>query len=749
MINDKLKTLKLKLTLSLALVVVVILAAFAVFNYHNTEKAATSHLNALSERVIWRLSENLILPLWEVDQDWVERIVYTELNDRQIQAIIIHGDGGLLVSKVRNKEGRIVDNSHHVEGNHYIVRKKEITRDGETIGSVEVFITRRLLEESLFIKSINIVIATALLIFLIVTFLILALNRIVINPLNLLLEHIRAVASGVYTSRIEIKQHDEIGLLADGFNAMQSKIQLRKEERDQVTADLFEKTFELEKVNKKLESHQEHLEQLVEERTQESTKARNVANQANQTKSIFLANMSHELRTPLNAVLGFSELMARDKEITPKQKESLDIINRSGRHLLSMINDVLDLSKIESGGMSLNIETVDLYVLLYDIEVMMRSRAEAKGLDFQLQKGIGLEHYILIDESKLRQILINLLGNAVKYTDSGSVCMDVNAVRQNEELHLSFDIKDTGVGIAKDDLETIFNPFVQVGRSPSKQKGTGLGLAITHRLAELMGGDISVESELNKGSTFHFNIMVETSDASKLFKENEDKTSVVTVVEEGFEWRILIVDDIYDNRLLLRHYLQDAGFHVREAANGKEAIEQFESWKPQFIWMDMRMPVMDGYTAVARIRKMPGGKEVKIVALTASVLIDQRPLILGCGCDDVIYKPFRPKEIFDSMAQHLGVQYLKETRQDKPYVEPEAITVPNAITLGMLPRELLLEMRQAAMRLDQKQIEILLERVSVHDMVLSLGLETMVNDFRFDTIIQLCDVALGDCPRIE
>ncbi|MDH5552031.1 MAG: ATP-binding protein [Nitrosomonas sp.] len=744
MINRELQTLKLRLIVLLTLVVVIFMATFEAFNHYKDKDEANYYLEELSDRTVLRLSENLVLPLWEVDSDWVRRIIHTEMRDHRIQAITIKGDGGLRISKARDSEGFIVKNSHHKTALNQIYRKKEILHNQEPIGSVEIYVTRQFMLKSLTKELIDTVITTTLLIFLMIGFLILALNKIVIKPLLQLLESTQAVAGGDYTHQIKIKRYDEIGMLAEGFNVMQTNIQLREKERDQVTVDLLKKTAELENANKKLELHQEHLEQLVEKRTQESTRARNVANQANQAKSIFLANMSHELRTPLNAVLGFSELMTRDKEITQKQRESLGIINRSGHHLLTMINDVLDLSKIESGGMTLNIVTVDLFSLLYDVEMMMRPRTENKGLNLLVNKNTGLAQYIQVDEGKLRQVLINLLGNAIKFTEHGQVTMEVNSTPYKDNLNLEFEIKDTGVGISEDNMKSIFHPFVQVGRSPSRQKGTGLGLAITHRLVGLMDGDIRAESKLNKGSTFQFNIIVKPSSANQLINEDVDETRVIGIADDGIDWRILVVDDVYDNRLLLRHYLQDVGFNVREAANGEEAIKQFESWKPQFIWMDMRMPVMDGYTAVARIRNLPGGDVVKIVAITASVLIDQRSLIIGCGCDDVVYKPFKAKEIFDAMAQYLSVKFLNEDEKEERYVEPVAVAIPTAATLRKLPKELLLDLQQAATRLDEKQLQILLVSVAMHDTVLRVGLEVMINDFRFDKIISLCEMALEE-----
>ncbi len=402
------------------------------------------------------------------------------------------------------------------------------------------------------------------------------------------------------------------------------------------------------------------MEDLVKVCTRELEITKEKAETANQSKSIFLAHMSHELRTPLNAVLGFSELMTRDPLANAKQIENLGIINRSGRHLLDLINDVLDMSKIEAGRIELEPEQTDLPLLLHDISDLFIQQAATKDLHFSLALTPALPQYVLLDIGKLRQVLINLLGNAIKFTEAGSVILSVDGKQADENnWMLCFEVKDTGIGFPADEIETVFQPFVQIGHSPDKQKGTGLGLAICYQFIHLMGGDITVESTPGKGSVFRFELPAEVTAMDILVEETEQRV-VAGLAPDEPEWRVLIVEDDVNNRLLLNRLLDSVGFKLREAVNGEEAIQQFEDWQPHFIWMDMRMPVMDGYEATRRIRALPGGKEVKILALTASAFKEQEEKILAVGCDAVLHKPYNESTIFTAMEKQLGLHYVYE-----------------------------------------------------------------------------------------
>ena len=475
---------------------------------------------------------------------------------------------------------------------------------------------------------------------------------------------------------------------------------------------------------------------LLKEKELELRIAKETAESANQAKSTFLANMSHELRTPLNAILGFSQMLARDDQATENQKEKLAIINRSGEHLLAMINDVLDLSKIEAGRVELEPEAIDLPAMLEDLGRMFEIRAEQNKLRFDLERSPDLAQYVKVDAGKLRQILINLLGNAVKFTREGGFSLRARTLPVENDaamLSLQLEVEDSGPGILPDQQQRIFQAFAQAGHR-SSSKGTGLGLAISKSFVELMGGEIRVESEPGKGALFHVELPVALAEATEEHDSETAKPEVSGLASDQPAWRILVVEDNPENRLLLIELLKQAGFENRAAENGEQAVTLFQEWQPHFIWMDMRMPVMDGFEATRRIRALAGGDVVKIVALTASAFGELHKKILEAGCDDVILKPIQAREIFESMAGQLGVRY-----QYKEAAE-EAVSVSAEITseaIAALPEALRESLRDIALSLKQDEFEAALAPVRERDSALADGLAALAREFRFDRILEL------------
>jgi len=458
-------------------------------------------------------------------------------------------------------------------------------------------------------------------------------------------------------------------------------------------------------------------------------KAQEQAEAANRAKSVFLSTMSHELRTPLNAILGFSALMHSDPTLSEGQRENIDIINRSGGHLLSLINDVLDMAKIEAGRVVLEVEPFDLGILVRDITDMLSKRAEEKGLQLLLDQSSEFPRFIRSDKEKLRQVIVNLVSNAVKYTNHGSVTLRLGVQPGSAALRLIIEVEDSGIGISKADQTRIFEPFVQVGK-PATQKGTGLGLSIVSEYVKMMGGDIEVESTPEVGSLFRVNLPVQRAEEAELMS-SESKNGRVIGLESGQpEYRILIVEDQLENQLLLQRLLNDAGFTVKVAQNGAEGVELFQSYHPHFIWMDRRMPVMDGLEATQRIRALSGGKEVKIVAVTASAFADQREEMLAAGLDDFVRKPYRPAEIFECMGRQLGVRFI--------YEQASRAKVDSALSssaIAKLSETLRRELADSLILGDTEQLARLMLRIEQQDTELAKVLARHVAAFNYLPIL--------------
>jgi PAS domain S-box-containing protein len=466
--------------------------------------------------------------------------------------------------------------------------------------------------------------------------------------------------------------------------------------------------------------------------------AKEAAESANRAKSSFLANMSHEIRTPMNAILGFSQLMRRDPQLTPTQQQHLDTITRSGEHLLALINDILEMSKIEAGRVTFNPSTFDLHALIDDMAMMFRVRTDAKRLRLAVERDADVPRYVVSDENKLRQVLINLIGNAVKFTDHGGVTVHVHALSRDAGLGLRIEVADTGPGIPEPELAKLFRPFVQTSVGAHKEGGTGLGLVISREFARLLGGDITITSRVGEGSVFTVAISVEPGAADTVTTRGE--TRRVLGMQPGQPTLcILVADDREENRVLLCEMLHAVGFETRQAVNGEEAVEVYETWEPDLVLMDLRMPVMDGYEAIRELRSRHGDT-VPIIAVTASTLSVSREEILRCGADDMLSKPFREAELFEKLHAHLDVAYVYE--EETPAAEA-APAEEAALSLVACPAELAALLREAALDADRDRLLELVDRLEADDPAAAQGLRALAQRFDYDGILQLCDADGG------
>lgn len=493
------------------------------------------------------------------------------------------------------------------------------------------------------------------------------------------------------------------------------------------------------------------LEQRVFDRTrdlQESeAKAQELATKAeaaNQAKSAFIANMSHELRSPLNAVIGFSQLMLRANNLPPDQYENAGIIYRSGDYLLTLINHVLDLSKIEAGKTTLNIHDFNFYRLLDDLEDMLHLRASDAGLELIFERSQNVPNHICTDEVKLRQVLINLLSNAIKFTPTGSIVLSVEKGDEGTEdvFSLHFCLRDTGVGIASAELPKLFDAFIQAQAGREMQEGTGLGLAISRKFVLLMGGDISVESELGKGTTFQFYIQAKLGQET-ISNSTEGRQRVLALAPGQPTYKILTVDDKPINRQLLFKLLSPLGFEIKEASNGQEAITIWDEWEPHLIWMDMRMPVMDGYEATKYIKSTTKGNATAVIALTASVLEEEKAIVLSAGCDDFLRKPFAEHTIFDALAKHLGVKYIfADNHSEKSeFIEENTLTSDN---LTCMDQTWINQLYEAALEANTNLVMELVKEIPKTETFLIQSLTKLTRQFEFEKLVDLAEPLISN-----
>lgn len=508
----------------------------------------------------------------------------------------------------------------------------------------------------------------------------------------------------------------EIDVLADAFNGMLVQI----EQRD-----------------KMLREANQELEARVAQRTAELVTAKDEAERANRAKSAFLSNMSHELRTPLNAVLGFSHLLREAADATPNQIESLENIIRSGERLLKMINDVLEIARIEAGRSIIEESTFDLSETLQETKSLTYIRAAEKGLAFSLALEPDLPRHIRADARKLGQVLLNLVDNAIKYTTVGSVVLRATVAGwpSPDRARLRFEVEDTGPGIAEPDLERVFLPYVRLAQQQPTETGTGLGLALCREYVELMGGKLEVTSELGRGSRFHFEI--EAAAGTQSVPVPPPRRRLRGLAPGQRRYRVLIAEDHPESRRLLVRLLEPLGVLVRDVADGQQAVAACADFRPDLVFMDIRMPVVDGFEATAAIRRTELGRSVKIVAVTAHALEEEKQRILAGGFDGFIGKPYTDRDIFDALIEQLGASLEFYPDSDAKASGAELELDPTA--LAHLPPALFQKLATAVELLDESAIVETIERIAVVDPDLAAALRHRAGDLRYAELLAVLD----------
>jgi len=625
-------SIQTKMAFLLIALITVVMILYGIYQYLDIRSSRTKALNDLAHFTIERLSANLVIPLWEVDEKWVRETIVTEMADKEIYAIRVAGEGNLLEGFRRGGANMLVAMEDSTPKG-FITQHREVLKDKEKIGSVEIFVSRQYMVQELNREIVKILLTVLALNLVLVLFFTLTLRRIIIFPVKRILETANAIAEGDFNRRIEIRSDDEIGRLARAIDVMSQHLKESFEELQVKNIELL------------------HKDQAVKEKE--------AAEAANQAKSTFLANMSHELRTPLNAILGYAQIFKKASNFDEDQKEGMVIIYESGRHLLTLINDILEFSKLEAGKLTLVPEEMNFQRFISNIEGVMGLSALRKSIKLVAEAPSEQPLFVVADEKRLRQVLFNLIGNAIKFTESGQVLFRVNAtvregVNHERRATLQFEVTDTGIGISKEQIPMIFKPFEQAGAEGLKNYGTGLGLTISRQLVNMMGGDISVSSVVDRGSTFQFEIEVPVINTGR---QNHSPHDALVEGYEGPARKILLVDDKELNRKVLATMLKPLGFNIIAAADGDSALSIALEEKPDMILMDLVMSGCSGFEATQRFRSLSEFSKIPIVAVSASYLHMDQKTIKASGFDGFLAKPVEEERLLAYCEKLLNLKW--------------------------------------------------------------------------------------------
>ena len=740
-------TIRKKLiTMQLSTALAVIVLGSAVFVFNEIQLFRTALVNGMSSTAML-IGENSASTLVFLDDQSAERVLASlQVEPHIANACIYDGEGSAFATYARKGNETFVfpraSDSTHVFRDGFLELFQPISRGQKQIGTVFLRSDLTELGQKIdeYIRDAAVVLAIGMALSLFLAF---VLQRAISRPVLDLVTATRSVSdTGDYSQRVVQRSKDELGVLAAALNEMLELIQKRDasllEARDTLEVRVEERTLELQEAKDRLE---QSLTAEQDARTA-AEEARGIAEEANRTKSIFLANMSHEIRTPLNAVLGYAQILGSEPGLSDAQRKAIETIDLSGRQLLRLINDILDISKIEAGRETLNPVDFDLRSLVQDLGTALEVQCQQKGLRWELEEDLPVWH-VHGDENKLRQVMTNLLGNAVKFTEAGRVMLRVEMRREGMYL---FEVTDTGPGIAPEGQKAIFEPFQQE-MAGVHHGGTGLGLSIARRQVDLMGGRLGLDSATGKGARFSFTLSLPPArgfESADTDVHSEQEYSAVQRLSDGHVVHALIVDDVATNRDILAQMLDRIGAEVETAESGEEALEQVRQRRPDIVFMDIRMPGgMDGAETTQHLIAEHGRDAMKVVAVTASVFQHQRQRFAAVGFDRFIDKPLRQERIYACLADLLGVGF--EHADVEPVGDAADSTVgwqdlalPSELHAGLVAavdthsitelrkhvdsleelgedgRRLALHLRKLSGRYDMEAVKRVLEEVDVH-----------------------------------
>ncbi|HVK54363.1 MAG TPA: ATP-binding protein [Burkholderiales bacterium] len=641
---------QLRVTIVLAVAIGLVMPVYV--SYHLTSRRHEQELVQQQWSDQQRLTELLAIgmqsPLWDVDPDAGRPLFKSIFGDRRVVAAAVYDDRGKVFLMKEYAERRT--------GRQRMLERDVVHPNKRTIGKVMMEMDSGDLDAAL-VASQRTIMLTVIGQFALSLILIVAVFRQrLLLPIQRLMRESELLARRDLGEPFVWLREDEIGSLGRSLEHTRRSLRTLFDEVETISKQLAIK-------NDELQRHRDHLEEIVKERTSELQAAKEQAEVASKAKSAFLANMSHELRTPLNAILGYAQILKQSRNLDDRQKGGVETIKQSGEHLLMLINDLLDLAKIESGKFELYPTTVRLSHFLRSLIEIIRIKAEEKQLTFSYPEPERFPWVVQVDDKRLRQVLLNLLGNAVKFTNHGSVSLDVRFLTIGDaRARMTFEVRDTGIGIEKEALKSIFQPFEQVGDAQRYFGGTGLGLAITRQLVELMGGEIFVESQIGEGSRFGFDLAAPLSDID--LRPLGDSQSEFDSYQ-GVRRKVMIVDDVEANRTMLKDMLEPLGFHVTEARDGAQAVEIARTNPPDLVLMDMRMPGMSGVEATRQIHRIAGLDETPIIIISASASPAREEESLAAGAVGFMAKPVLREPLLRLLALHLKLDWMLGALEDE------------------------------------------------------------------------------------